>query len=721
MKISSKDKKLISDKNAKLESVKEVLKTEFIGLDDVIDNIIDNVRPYYIFPKSLKRPLVINLFGMTATGKTDLVQRMITLIGLEKKYVRFDVGECANANAFRIREDFTQKLCKKNDNNMVIVFDEIQFGRTISEKGEEINRDSLRSMWELIDSGVLTMPNSFDYSILNYFEGLKSIDFNFYFDNRLKCKSPDISLAINQLMSDTLYSTSTISSFDIDRAHIHALFNSDSGDILKEFPECVNDKWLDFNLLRTKTKRIYSLISPSSGIDGLSLIAEKVWKKMCIMNTNLHANYTYESYINRLILLGTKEDIIKELFSSVISGASSKTYDFSKSLIFIIGNIDEAYNMSHSSNPDADADIFHQNSLEITQPKIKDALSKRFRMEQIGRLGNNIIIYPSFSCDSYKKIIKKLLQSRIDYFKKEFKLNLTFDEKLEDILYKESVFPSQGVRPVLSSITTFIDSYISKIISDIILKNINTNNIMWSFDYEKVVHKIILSTKNEPVELLYPVILKIENLRKSDLSENQSYTAIHESGHALMSIIKAKLIPKLIVSKSASTAEGFCRIELPDIKTKETEYLNILIALGGRAAEKFVLKNDDMLSTGSYSDLTFATETANKMVKAYGHGSNSFIIKHSDNQIISFHSESLLLNAEEMSRKIIENAEKEVDSTMIEYKALLMKLIDHLSVNSQITESEIKKLTDDLNIKIKDKNNYYNIKERILEFKKENL
>jgi ATP-dependent Zn protease len=160
---------------------------------------------------------------------------------------------------------------------------------------------------------------------------------------------------------------------------------------------------------------------------------------------------------------------------------------------------------------------------------------------------------------------------------------------------------------------------------------------------------------------------------------------------------------------------------LPDIKTKETEYLNILIALGGRAAEKFVLKNDDMLSTGSYSDLTFATETANKMVKAYGHGSNSFIIKHSDNQIISFHSESLLLNAEEMSRKIIENAEKEVDSTMIEYKALLMKLIGHLSVNSQITESEIKKLTDDLNIKIKDKNNYYNIKERILEFKKENL
>jgi len=719
MRITSKEKKLISSKNAKLESAKETLKNEFIGLDTVIDNIIDNIRPYYIFPKSLKRPLVINLFGMTATGKTDLIQRMVELIDLKKKYVRFDVGEYANTHAFKLKEDFTEKLCKKNDNSMVIVFDEIQFGRTISEKGEEINRDSLRSMWELIDSGVLTMPNKYDYRVMNYFESLESVDFNLFFDDRLKSKSLDISSTIYRLLQDS--SCYNISSSDIDSCKISSLYNTDQEYIEKNFPECINNKWVNLKLFKTKSPKIFELLNPSQGIDGLSIITKHMFSKMSLINPNLSVNQTYESYLEYLASLTTKESIIRGLFLSIVMGESSKTYDFSKSLIFVIGNIDEAYNMTHSSNPDADADIFHENSLKITQPKIKDALSQRFRMEQIGRLGNNIIIYPSFSCDSYKKIIKKLLQSRIEYFKKEFKIQLTFDNKLEDILYKESVFPSQGVRPLLSSITTFIDSYISKIISDIILKDIDTNNIIWSFDYGKVNHEIIVETKSGPIKLFYPVTLKIENLRKSDYSENQSYTAIHESGHALVSIIKAKLIPKLIVSKSASVAEGFCRIELPDIKTKETEYLNILIALGGRAAEKFVLKNEDMLSTGSYSDLMSATQTANMMVKAYGHGGNSFIVKHHKDEIISFHSESLLLDAEELSIQIIEKAEKEVDQIMYENKALLTELIDYLSNNSQITEVEIKKMIKRFNIEIKDKNNYYNIKERILEFKKEGL
>ena len=719
MKISLKEKKLISDKNIKLERVKEKLKSEFIGLDSVIDNIIDNVRPYYIFPKSLNRPLVINLFGMTATGKTDLIQRMIILMGLEKKYVRFDVGEYANTHAFKLKDDFTEKLCKKNDNGMVIVFDEIQFGRTISEKGEEINRDSLRSMWELIDSGVLTLSNKFDSRVLDYFNYLKNQDFDTLFDINLKCKSIEISSTIYKSMSDNGFHLLSIN--DIDNCNKNSLFLNEQDGIKTDYPECFNSDWIDLNLLKSKTTKNYQMINATHGIGGLSILSKNIFDKMCIINSAISLNYNYESYLKYLISLKTKENIINALFSSCTIGKSSITYDFSKSLIFVIGNIDEAYNMSHSSNPDADADIFHEHSLKITQPKIKDALSLRFRMEQIGRLGNNIIIYPSFSCDTYKKIIKKLLQARIDYFKKEFSIQLTFDSKLEDILYKESVFPSQGVRPLLSSITTFIDSYISKIISDIILNNINTDNIIWSFDYNNVNHEIIVGTKSGDIKLFYPVILKIENLRKSDFSENQSYTAIHESGHALVSIIRGKLIPKLIVSKSASIAEGFCRIELPDIKTKETEYLSILIALGGRAAEKIILKNEDMLSTGSYSDLMSATQIANMMVKAYGHGGNSFVIKHHKDEMISFHSESLLLDAEKLSMQVIKRAEMEVDQIINTNKDLLIELIDYLSNNSQITDIEIKKIIKRYNIEVKDKNNYYNIKERILEFKKENL
>jgi len=718
MKITLKERKNIVKKNANLEIVKEQLKSEYIGLDSVIDNIIDNIRSYYVFPKSLKRPLIINLFGMTATGKTDLVERLVKLLDLENKYVRFDIGEYANDSEWKLKNDLTDKVCQKNDNNMVIVFDEIQFGRTIDEKGAEIARQSLRSMWEVIDSGILTAPKRLESNFFRYFKQLEEMDLKMFFDKNLRTKSLETTRIISDLQSNAnisqYYKTS-----DINTIHVNCLFQSSIDIIKREYPDCIS---ID-NFIDTKKLLAYNVkdlgITNVDKITGLTIVPESLFKKMAINNPNFFSTHTHSSYLEFLTKFETKDDLIKHFYSVLIDGKSLLKFDLSKSLIFIIGNIDEAYNMTHSSNPDADADIFHEHSLKITPSKIKHALSTRFRMEQIGRLGNNIIIYPSFSCESYRKIIKKLLKQRIDYFKSEFDINLFFTESLEDIVYKESVFPSQGVRPVLSTISTFIDSFITKIISDVILKGIDTDNIIWSFNYIDSSHEIIIKTKTDDVKFEYPVTLKIENLRKSDSSENQSYTAIHESGHALVSIIKAKLIPKLVVSKTASNAEGFCRIELPDIKTKEIQYLNILIALGGRAAEKYVLKSEEMLSSGSYSDLSSVTETSNMMIKAYGHGNSPFVIRHTDSEIVSFRSENLLLDAEKISKKLIETAEKEVDEVMDKYKDLLMEMIDYLSVNSQLTENQIRNMVKKYDIDIKNKDNYYNIKEKIVEFKKE--
>jgi len=136
--------------------------------------------------------------------------------------------------------------------------------------------------------------------------------------------------------------------------------------------------------------------------------------------------------------------------------------------------------MHESSDPDADADLFYEHSLKITIPKIKDALSRRFRMEQIGRLGNNHIIYPAFNKASYFKLIDMHLTKRIHYFKEEFDIDLVFDKTVHELMYKEGVFPSQGVRPLLSTFNTIIDSYISKIIADLILKCPDVKKINFS-------------------------------------------------------------------------------------------------------------------------------------------------------------------------------------------------------------------------------------------------
>ena len=56
-------------------------------------------------------------------------------------------------------------------------------------------------------------------------------------------------------------------------------------------------------------------------------------------------------------------DFIKNLLSFAIS---PKTYDFSKAIIFVLGNLDEAYTMSSSYNPDMDADEIHEKLVQYS-------------------------------------------------------------------------------------------------------------------------------------------------------------------------------------------------------------------------------------------------------------------------------------------------------------------------------------------------------------------
>lgn len=388
--------------------------------------------------------------------------------------------------------------------------------------------------------------------------------------------------------------------------------------------------------------------------------------------------------------------------------------DYSQSLIFCIGNIDEAYNMHHSSDPDADADIFYEHSLKITMPKMKQALGRRFRMEQIGRLGNNHIIYPAFNKSSYAKIIDKHIDIRKKHFETEFGINIAFDDSIHDIVYKECVFPTQGVRPLLSTFNTMLDSYISKIISDLILNHPNVQNVIWKFDIttEKYIIEIQDENKANIGRFSYDVKLNIDKLRKSDFSQRQAYTAVHEAGHAVIACVKAGLIPKEVVSKTASVAEGFCRTEWPDINTKELMYKQIMVCLGGIEAEKLIF-GEDFLSDGTGSDLEKATTNASLMVKYYGMSNHNYhvtIKATQQNEFSSIHDFDNIIESE--VKNILDNAQKDVKECLNKHKLFLLDLSDHLSNNSKILQEDLKEIAVKYikDTDIKDKDKYYDFK-----------
>src|SRR5690554_486103 len=88
-----------------LQQAAKVLKKEFIGLDNVIEEIIGSVSPWYFFPQLQENPVVVNLWGLTGVGKTSLINRLSELIHFEDKTYYFNFGEKFNYNIHDQIED----------------------------------------------------------------------------------------------------------------------------------------------------------------------------------------------------------------------------------------------------------------------------------------------------------------------------------------------------------------------------------------------------------------------------------------------------------------------------------------------------------------------------------------------------------------------------------------------------------------------------------------
>ncbi|MBS1635997.1 MAG: hypothetical protein JST26_08740 [Bacteroidetes bacterium] len=623
-------------KKQKLEEIRHTLKNQFIGLDAVIDEVMSFVSTWYLFPEAQFRPTVINLWGMTGSGKTALIQKLIELLDYKKLYAQMDMGEFESDSASWIKSTFTGDLEFFDNQACVLCLDEFQFARTLDNNGNELGKDKLRVIWDLIDSGKINyIPGSNSYYLRRAELCLK---------NLLRAEAGQVVIRHGQVVENADLFLEIFKGFYFDDQWRYNEAISKDYFLSKDFIEGIHDLYNDENLSREILKEKIQ----SSGIqDLLILLAEGI-----------------------KTLTGVKQ------------------MNLSKALIFILGNLDEAFYMSGSLNPDISADELYEATSRINISHIKAALKKRFRHEQIARLGNNHIIYKSFTNAHFRELIRRELQRVSDYMQNEFGFTLQYHSSIHELVYNEGVFPTQGTRPVLTTVKNLIETWLGKLAVECIEKDMKVSAVDWSYCDDKYV--FVFKDRSNQVLNIYeePVNLKIDSLRKSGNENIQAHTAVHEAGHAILAALTLRILPSVVLSKTAAdNCDGFCLVNFPeDLTTREVLKKDIVISLGGYVAEKMIFGAENT-SSGVYSDLENASSLANKAIKYYGMGSDPLhiAVNAANNNEYFFNKAHHHEEALNLIQSCVKTAEEILDAN----KLLLLKMSEYLSCHNRMEEALI--------------------------------
>ncbi len=572
---------LLAKKKRKLESIRRRLKKDFVGIDDVIDEVIDSIKVWYCVPDAITRPVIINLWGMTGVGKTDLVRRLVRYMKMSDKYVEVIMSSDGNNDSWSNK---AQSVLFDSDINQgepgIVLFDEIQKYRTKDENGKEIDKKYFNDMWVLLSDGKFSAHGRRG-QIERFLQRICMHQYEE--DTRLNKKEEDI----NKEELEEL---------------VVQIAEEDGESRTEDELKSVVESYID-EIKSSKDKKKYREFAINSWD------AER-FKKLLNLDMQI-------SDIVRL----SECQVIDMLMDGVKKPELLSEDDYSKLLIFISGNLDEAYTMSDRvENSDSDADAVRAWTENIDITVIKSCLMKRFRAEQIARFGNNHVIYRSMSKESYTELIRRKINEGARDLSSSTNVNVRIRKSVNQLVYNNGVYPTQGTRPVFSTITEVM----AKSVPDSIMRavELGVDHTTVGYDFKK--RRFVCDVGDEKVYI--PYTGSIDNIKDGVEAclDRKALIAAHESGHALVYCILFGAIP-VQVSPVSSFRGGFI-MQHTSMKSKMMLYNDIVVLLAGRAAEQIVFGNDHVCE-GALTDMVNATQKA-----------SLYIRKHGFNRVIGFHS-----------------------------------------------------------------------------------
>jgi cell division protease FtsH len=521
------DKDRLRERRAALELLRMKLKEDFVGIDDIIDNLLDYIQIWYLVPEILTRPIIVCLWGMTGVGKTDLVRKLVQYLDFQEHFAEVELGNTDNTTYFSSVSAILKANGIVDNRPAIVLFDEIQRFYTIESDGSPVQSTKFNDFWELLSDGRLAKreKEDFDYYISD-----------FMFNQRQRNRRPPGEIANDDPLQDTV-----------------GIWEARNLKKMLELEEDVVD------IAEMSKKQMLDLIIEAKGR--------------------------------------------RRVFEPV---------DYSRTLILISGNLDEAFQMAtHTSDSEVDADIYHAFTKKITAVDIKNALTRRFRPEQVARFGNIHLIYPSLRKANFEVLIRKEVSKIIARTEENYGMSIAVTDNIYRLIYRNGVFPVQGVRPVFSSVTDILETNLSKFL----FEALNDDCYSFSIDYDNERQRIVAQIGARQVEI--PFVGRIDKIRQGNIDDVVANVSVHEAGHAVAYVALFGIAPLQLKSKVASSyASGFT-FPHEIYETKENILKKITVFLAGGLAEELVF-GENNATVGRQNDREQASMLAMDYIRRFG-------------------------------------------------------------------------------------------------------
>ncbi len=614
----------------KLLSAGEELKKQFVGLDHIIDEVMGNIENWYVMPELSTRPIIVCLWGMTGVGKTELVRKLVKAIGFGDKFLEVQMsGGRTGDSSIKDRIEFSNI---SRGEPGIILLDEIQRWRTVDERGNDTQNNKFQDLWMLLSDGKFS----------------------------------------SKIQREALFGLAYGGSlYWIPNEFEDGSTEEDEDDEFLDEEEKEEKEKRDRRNKRKKKKTYSRSYNEAMRIKKLLQLNESVLEVM---------RWTPEKKQEMALARINNPDIYDG-------------DDYSNLLIFISGNLDEAYAMAKSVNDtDVEADVLHAFSQQINFLSIKRALKTRFKPEQISRFGNTHVIYPSMSRSSYEELIVKKLSELSALIKNRHKITITFSKDIHDFVYRNGVIPSQGVRPVFSTISGYVENAIPKILLRAVEKGIDKVEVTYSKEM------IWGQVGNESISV--PAIGKVDEIKKSNNMNSRSLVSVHEAGHALVYAIKFGVAPTQIVSSTTSTLnEGY--VGLHNIRhTNKSIGDLIATCMAGRVAEELVFGPGNC-STGAASDIAMATSLAAQYVRDWGFGDYNTVLRERTKPASEKANNTQSDKVDEQIESFVTKGMEEAEKIIRNNTPLFREIVDTLLEDEKISQIDFQKILKKHNIEVR--------------------